>query len=177
MNTELSKQAIQSVGRKLTDHMNYDIQLAQANYETEVFPVWSRYLWPFRDSPVEPCSAMTIDGKYDMKFMEREPYCVKALVNGNLAGVFSTHYNDDRLWRMRGMFVLPGYRRMGIGTMLLRDVCEHARSMNGLFMWGIPRVSAIQLYLNQGFQVHSRGFKTETSPENVYALKILGLES
>lgn len=61
-------------------------------------------------------------------------------------------------WRLRGMGVLPAFRRQGIGQALLQTGLEHVRRHGGDMIWCHGRTSALLFYLAFGFVTHGEEF-------------------
>lgn len=55
-------------------------------------------------------------------------------------------------WRLRGMAVLPEWRRRGAGRAVLQRIVDHARANGAAFVWCNARVSAADYYERLGFR-------------------------
>jgi predicted GNAT family N-acyltransferase len=68
--------------------------------------------------------------------------------------------NDIRAWRLRGMGVLPEYRRNNIGDKILHECLEHVKQNNG-YIWCNARLVAVEFYKSNGFSITSDLFEIE----------------
>ncbi len=91
-------------------------------------------------------------------------------------GVNSGHLtpNDkgtkEPLWyRSRGLFVLPEWRKKGLGQLLLQRTIEEAIDKGCSHIWSYPNESAISVYLNVGFTQES-DFQEAEYGQNCYVL-------
>jgi len=91
-------------------------------------------------------------------------------------GVNSGHLtpNDkgtkEPLWyRSRGLFVLPEWRKKGLGQLLLQRTIEEAMSKGCSHIWSYPNESAISVYLSVGFTQES-DFQEAEYGQNCYVL-------
>jgi len=91
-------------------------------------------------------------------------------------GVNSGHLtpNDkgtkEPLWyRSRGLFVLPEWRKKGLGQLLLQRTIKEAIDKGCSHIWSYPNESAISVYLNVGFTQES-DFQEAEFGQNCYVL-------
>ena len=91
-------------------------------------------------------------------------------------GVNSGHLtpNDkgtkEPLWyRSRGLFVLPEWRKKGLGQLLLQRTIKEAIDKGCSHIWSYPNESAISVYLNVGFTQES-DFQEAEYGQNCYVL-------
>ena len=91
-------------------------------------------------------------------------------------GVNSGHLtpNDkgtkEPLWyRSRGLFVLPEWRKKGLGQLLLQRTIEEAIDKGCSHIWSYPNESAISVYLNVGFTQES-DFQEAEYGQNCYVI-------
>ena len=143
----------------------------------EISQIWQTKLWPDRVSPIETHSAMTwpFDGnpiEYDMDIFNYTPSFYGVHIKGELVGVNSGHRTKEDVYRSRGIWVNPTYRRDGLAQ-LLYCITETQASREGCNMiWSIPRKSAIGAYTSAGFETVGNYFDEgmEFGP-NIYVKK------
>lgn len=141
--------------------------------------IWQTELWPNRVSPIETHSAMTWphDGnelEYDMKIFEYKPTFFGVYSKSDLVGVNSGHKTKDNLYRSRGIWVSPNFRKTGVSQILF-DMTESQAKLEGCdTIWSIPRKSALPAYTKFGFQTVGDFFDEgmEFGP-NIYVKKEL----
>lgn len=134
----------------------------------DILPVWRDYLWPERESDIDPTSAMSFLGGYDLVNMDSEPTFFAYFVDGEIAGVNSGHMCKDQDYRSRGLYVFDQYRGRGIATELLKATIDQGRIENAKLCWSYPRKSSWKSYANAGFRLVSEWECTETSDANAY---------
>jgi GNAT superfamily N-acetyltransferase len=135
-----------------------------------IYPIWSNLLWPNRVSKIEPTSAMVYLGGYSLDNMNSMPTFFGYYIDNNLVGVNSGHLCSDKGYRSRGLFVLPKYRKLGIGQKLLLATIEQATVEQCDYVWSYPKQSSWQTYKNSGFELSSIW---ETSENDINAYCIL----
>lgn len=133
-----------------------------------IYPIWSTLLWPNRNSPIEPTSAMNYLSGFDVKNMTFNPTFIAFIQNGEIAGVNSGHKCMNNGYRSRGLYVNPQFRGRGIGTILLKETIELGRSEKCDYVWSYPRQSSWGTYKHAGFELTSLWEKSETSESNAY---------
>jgi GNAT superfamily N-acetyltransferase len=141
--------------------------------------LWREKLWPGRTSTIETHSAMTwpYDDnplEYDMNIFNY-PATFFAVFDGEkIIGVNSGHKTKDTLYRSRGLWVDPEYRKQGIAQLLFGSTETQARLEGCDAVWSIPRKTALSAYERFGFNTVGGFFGTETSEANIYVIKQLG---
>jgi GNAT superfamily N-acetyltransferase len=119
---------------------------------SEVLPLWREFLWPQRESPIEPVSAIDENGAIDLTWLEARPDFWKLNRENKMIGVVSalssTRHGSARL---RGLWLAPKFRGKGLGKLLVESVVEEARSQNIPRVWTMARNSALPFYLSCGF--------------------------
>ena len=138
----------------------------------EILPVWEKHL---SNMTLETNSAMNLlnDRKltedtdnpiwidvhsYDLKNMETTPTFWGAFNNDNLVGVNSGHMCLNKLYRSRGLFVLPEYRNLMIAQKLLMKTVSQASHEKALACWSYPKQSVEKVYRHQGFITRGKMF-------------------
>ena len=97
----------------------------------------------------EPVSFMKFLGGYHLADEIGSPtYYLAVYRNLAVVGCNSVHATGD-MFRSRGLWVHPHFRKMGFGTRLL----EHGISLSGGKIWSYPNKQAISTYLAAGFKV------------------------
>ena len=85
----------------------------------EICKVWQEKLWPNRQSPIETHSAMTWpltnSIPIDMDIFKYEPFFYGILENDELVAVNSGHKTEKNIYRSRGLWVDPNFRKKGYG--------------------------------------------------------------
>ena len=143
----------------------------------EIFPIWSQKLWPVRTSPIQTHSAMRFMGDYDMENKETKATFLGYFLDNKLVGVNSGHGCKEipvygLNYRSRGLFVLPDYRKKGIGTALLEATKSQAREEGYKTVWSYPKISSWDTYNRAGFSLATSWHLSETGM-NAYAYCIL----
>lgn len=139
----------------------------------KILKIWSKELWPNRNSPIETNSAMCFLNGYDMNNMTKTPTFFGYFVNNKIVGVNSGHMCGDNSYRSRGLWVNPEFRNQGIGTLLLKETILQAEKESAKFIWSYPRKSSWNTYFKAGFELSSEWEKSETSDSNAYCIKQL----
>jgi GNAT superfamily N-acetyltransferase len=135
--------------------------------------IWQEYLWPNRKD-IMPMSNMRYqDTPYIAISQIYTPTFFAYFVDNKIAGVNSGHCSSRFHFRSRGLFVFSQYRGKGIGTELLKHVCQLGKTNGMAYCWSLPRKESLSTYLNAGFECTSDFFKTETSELNCYVSKQL----
>lgn len=141
----------------------------------EILPIWKYDLWPGRESVIEPTSAMTLLGGYDLKNMSPSPTFFAYLVDDKIAGVNSGHMCTSKTYRSRGLFVYPQYRKKGIGVMLLKHTIEQGISEGADIIWSYPKKSSWGTYSKAGFTLASDWEQSELDTNAYCQLNVQGL--
>lgn len=127
----------------------------------EILPIWKNFLWPIRSSAIEPVSCIQLFGEKDYSILNAIPTFFAVRISGKIVGVNSGFKTSPTLFRSRGIFVFPEYRKLGISTLLFDAVCNQAKLEGCSTVWSMPRLSAVGAY-------HRFGFKTVSNIENRY---------
>lgn len=138
----------------------------------EIYPIWKYELWPDRESPIEPNSAMQFMGGYDMYNMTTIPTFFAFKIENIIAGVNSGHMCAGNVYRSRGIYVYDRFRGREIGVQLLLATIEQGKLEGASFTWSYPRKSSWQTYTKAGFHLMGDWEKSETSDNNAYARTI-----
>lgn len=143
---------------------------------TQIKPIWERQLWPSRQSLIRGMSSMKYLGGIDMEIYEKykPTFFCAILNNAHIVGVNSGHRTDEALYRSRGIWVDPDYRREGVAQMLFQAVEDQAIKEKCTAIWSLPRESALSAYERYGFSKQGNFFDEglEYGP-NCYVIKIL----
>ena len=152
------------------------------SFET-ISHVWQKHLWQNRVSPIETHSAMTwpFDGnpiEYDMDIFNYEPTFFAVFQSQEIIGVNSGHRTKDNIYRSRGIWVRPEYRKKGISKMLFDETEKQAIKEGCNMIWSIPRKSALPAYTKFGFETVGNFFDEgmEFGP-NIYVTKELDVSN
>lgn len=137
----------------------------------DILPMWEKHLWPNRTSAIESTSAIKYGSfpyEYDIDYMSSKFYGFGAYVNDRLVGVNSGHMTGDS-FRSRGLFVMPEFRKHGIGNALLDVTLIKATVLKADYIWSMPRRRSLPSYEKTGFVKSSDWFQTETLDTNCFA--------
>ncbi len=153
------------------------ISLGLIDFET-IEPIWREKLWPGRTSAIETHSAMTWpygnkSAEYDMRVFEYPATFFAIYDDKKLIGVNSGHKTTNKLYRSRGLWVDPDYRKQGIAQLLFGSTETQARLEGCDAVWSIPRKTALPAYQRFGFETVGDFFGTETSEANIYVIKLV----
>ena len=147
------------------------IALKKITWE-EILPMWQEHL---SNMSLEANSAMNLlnDRKlsedtenpiwidvhsYDLQNMETTPTFWGAFHNDKLVGVNSGHMCLNKLYRSRGLFVLPEYRNLMIAQKLLMKTISQASHEKAVACWSYPKQSVEKVYRHQGFTTSDKEF-------------------
>lgn len=78
--------------------------------------------------------------------------------NDNILGVGRLHFNSDKEAQIRYMAVDAGYRKQGIGTMILKKLEEIARKKGAKYVILNARESAIEFYKKNGYHIIEKSY-------------------
>ena len=140
--------------------------IVQIDFST-IYHYWSTMLWPERASKIEPTSAMSFLGGYDLKNLDFEPTFFAYTIDNNIVGVNSGHKCMDNGYRSRGLYVLPEYRGKKIGVELLIETIKQGTKENCKYVWSYPKESSWRTYRKAGFVLSSSFEKSELG-DNAY---------
>lgn len=128
------------------------ITLRDSNFE-EIEHIWVNHLWPKRKSPVKAISPISFDLKYDASIKNSEPiFYVAESTKREIAGVISGFRTSEALYRSRGLYVFPQFRKLGISQILLQAIKNKAENERCAQIWTLPRQTAWPAYEKFGFQ-------------------------
>jgi|TARA_R110002153_G_scaffold37274_4_gene109525 GNAT superfamily N-acetyltransferase len=135
--------------------------------------IWGKDLWPNRSSAIETHSAMTwpFEGDpepIDMNIFNYPATFWGAYLDNKLVGVNSGHKTTDELYRSRGIWVDPEYRKRGVSQMLFLLTAHQAKIEGCEILWSIPKKIALPAYTKFGFETVGDYIVTETSEANIY---------
>lgn len=127
-----------------------------------IHDLWKNYLWPDRKSDIETHSAMLVSGEYELKNFRYPATFFAYYIEDKIIGCNSGHKCCDGTYRSRGLFVLPEYRKKGIGKELLLATIEQGNKENPKFVWSYPRIESWSAYRSAGFKLFSPWKNDET---------------
>ena len=142
--------------------------IVEIDFDT-ILPIWRDYLWPKRESPIEPTSAMNFMGGYDLKNMCSLPTFFAYMIDGEIAGVNSGHMCKDNDYRSRGLYVFEKFRGKGIGAELLKATIERAKEEGAALCWSYPKDTSWNTYAKAGFVLVS-DFEISENGNNAYCM-------
>lgn len=148
----------------------------------QILPIWKKYL---PSMSLEPTSAMCLflstgtplskswgNPVYDLKNMEFTPTFWGAFHNDKLVGVNSGHMTLGRLYRSRGLVVLPEYRKKQIAQKLLMKTIAQAIHEKAIVCWSYPKMSAEKVYHTQNFISSGVEFTFKYEDDNIRAVRV-----
>ena len=103
-----------------------------------------------------------------------------AFVDTKLVGIASVYHeapkgeSNEGAWRLRGMAVVRGLHRKGIGSLLLRICIDYACEHGGTMMWFNARSTAVPFYRAHGFQIHGEEFEISGIGPHYFMWKAIG---
>jgi len=134
---------------------------------------WKFNLWPGRYD-IKPMSSMIYNKPetYDMEIYEKyEPTFWGVYSDKNeIVGVNSGFRTADDMYRSRGIYVNPDYRKQGIAQMLFDALEEQSIEESCTHIWSYPREGSHHAYLKFGFEETSKWYD-DSFGKNVYVLK------
>lgn len=147
------------------------MRLQQIDFTT-ILPIWQNLLWPNRTSAIEPVSCIQLFGEKDYSIMSAAPTFFGVFKDDRLIGVNSGFKTSSELYRSRGIYVLPEFRKAGVAHMLFAATCEQARKEQCDSVWSMPRLSAVRAYQNFGFTIVSQieNRYNEQNEDHVYVI-------
>ena len=134
----------------------------QTTFEN-IYDLWNEGLWPNRISKIEDRSALSFDvplwknygnvsiTKQRERIWEYKPTFWVVREDNEIIGANSGFKTDDRVYRSRGLYVVPEKRGQGISRMLLKLTIETAKKEECGVIWTMPRKSALPAYESVGF--------------------------
>lgn len=135
-----------------------EFRARESSFE-EVYPLWCEGLWPGRQSAIKPVSPIGLDLRYSEGIANAQPhFWAVEQKNGKVAGVLSGYETGGGYFRVRGLYVTPQERRLGISTLLLAQAQEEALSRHLSYLWTLPRQPAWPAYQAFGFIQRSPWF-------------------
>lgn len=128
------------------------IEIRKITFE-QIFDVWSKKLWPGRNSKIEAVSAIDQNGLIDVDILNFTANFWGAFVADQLVGVVSTHPTEANVYRLRGLFVEESHRRLKIGKKLIQHSMNCVANENAKLLWTLARITNKEFYLGCGFSV------------------------
>lgn len=134
---------------------------------SEILPIWRDHLWVGRQSPIEPTSAIDINGEIDGRLIQSPVKFWAILHHQNLLAVSSAFPTSKTLFRLRGTWVHPEHRRKKLGAELLKHIFLYAQSQGAELVWTMPRASSWGFYAQLGFTITKEITKYEFGPHYI----------
>ena len=135
--------------------MNNSYELKEVCFD-EIFDVWSKKLWPHRDSKILPISAIGFDGKFDKKIEQSFPYFFAIFDGNNIIAVNSGYLTSESYFRSRGLYVEEAFRGKGFARKVLNATEVKANELGAKFIWSMPRNEALIVYEKAGYDCISK---------------------
>ena len=132
----------------------------------QILPIWNQHLWPERQSRIEPVSAIDIESNIDMTIFNylNKAHYFAAFDGDQIIGVISGHLTKPNQCRLRGLFVMPGYRGQSISRHLIEAELNHAIALGCTQIWALIRTKNIGLFAKYEFKEHMFTDKYEFGP-------------
>jgi GNAT superfamily N-acetyltransferase len=130
----------------------------------EIETVWYQEDMWGKSAFVSPVSSMLYLDGFNPKIKDlsySKPVFYAAMINDQLAGVNSYHRVNESQCRSRGLYVFPQFRKLNIGTKLLKYAIDQNKQYD--FIWSMPRTTAVDTYKRAGFKI------TTEMPFGLYA--------
>ena len=103
----------------------------------DVKNIWNEKLWPNRKSTIKEMSSMQYLDGFDMAIYEKyKPTFFIVKHKDTIVGVNSGHRTKDRLYRSRGIWVDPEFRRYGVAQILFDMTEKQAKKEKWLYYTG-----------------------------------------
>lgn len=83
-------------------------------------------------------------------------HCMALDKRNSIIGVGSIQSCDSDAMRIRYMAVATEFRRLGVGSAIIKNLLDHATARNASICWLNARSSAMEFYRQQGFVVLGR---------------------
>jgi GNAT superfamily N-acetyltransferase len=142
--------------------------ITKITYE-EILPLWKK-LWS--DTKISPTSSIRYLGGYNGKYHLEEPHFFGWIEDDKIVGVNSC-FKTDISYRSRGLYVEPFYRNRSIAQHLLLAVSMIAKINGAMYIWSMPRESALSVYERFGFERKTDFFNNTDYGPNCYVYKKL----
>jgi GNAT superfamily N-acetyltransferase len=160
----------------------------------QILEVWKKHM---PNMSLEPTSAMNcmkvlewdietelyvqID-TYDLQNMDFTPTFWGAFDDDKLVGVNSGHMTVDRMYRSRGLFVFPEYRKKRLGQKLLLKTISQGYHEKAIGVWSYPSLDAWMTYHHAGYYLRGRTFSfdwelDDNGRSNAKAIRIFDTEA
>jgi predicted GNAT family N-acyltransferase len=108
---------------------------------------------------------------------EPTTFHIVAEVDGKIVGcatILQRPWQNQPAWQLRGMAVAKLTQGTGVGSRLLREVEELARSQDySKQLWANARVPAVKFYRHHGWEVISDEFEIQHAGPHVKMIKTL----
>jgi len=122
----------------------------------EIKSVWEKDLWENKKFPIKTHSSMTFDGGYDMSYYNNNAYFWGLIDKQNrIIGTESGHQCNNEYFRIRGLWIDPRFRGLGLSEMLFHAAESYAKKEKCSKIWSFPRNSALPIYQHFGYIVCS----------------------
>lgn len=120
--------------------------------------LWKQNLWKERVSEIEAYSAIDINLQIDLNILNKILSCAPYHLAGfNKQGLpiacLSGHLTDSENYRIRGLWVDPIFRGLGIARKLISLQERWALSLDAKIIWTMPRATAADFYTKVGFEL------------------------
>tara|TARA_B100000749_G_scaffold280887_2_gene279958 strand:+ start:17498 stop:18034 length:537 start_codon:yes stop_codon:yes gene_type:complete len=138
------------------------VRISSTNFD-EVYPIWANHLWKGRKSGIEPTNPIRFGGGYDKKLLLADPFFFKAVDDRSqrIVGVISGFATHDNGFRLRGVYVDPYYRGLGIANKLTARIIKLGEVMGRDFVWTLARQETMGFYQRLGFEQTSNWINHE----------------
>ena len=149
------------------NHMEPGFSIRPANFDS-VLPIWRDKLWPGRNSKIEATSHIAYAGGFDADLADAKAHFWRAETpSGEVVGVISGFATSLTMFRSRGIWVDPLWRKRGLGRSLLQAVHSHARDNGYARIWTMPRLSAWPFYQACGYRISRETDEFEFGPHYI----------
>ena len=126
--------------------------------------VWAQNLWPKRKSLIEEVSYIDSSGDITLENKNiKKPvfWIMKKLSSSNnelqnIIATLSGYQINNYQFRIRGLWIHPDYRRLGLSQKLFLHAEKYAIDLSCKTLWSMPRYSALLSYLKFDFKVFKK---------------------
>ena len=149
----------------LTEPCLQNFECILSSFE-EIYPIWHDKLCLGRISKIKPMSSLcwrlpnkiVKDGSI---FESYSPTFWVVKDNEKIIGANSGFKTSDKVYRSRGLYVDPAYRKQEISQILLRQAILQGKKEECHWIWSMPRKTTLPVYQKVGFKKRGKWLNEE----------------
>jgi ribosomal protein S18 acetylase RimI-like enzyme len=140
--------------------MASDLGIEEVRF-ADVLPAWRKWLWPNgpafnkrgeAKTKISPVSVYTLNGGKDFSIRAKAtPRFFATIVEDVVIATSSGFFSEENVFRMRGIWVHPDFRRKGLARIHIENLCALGDSLGAVKIWGITRQASFEFYRRVGF--------------------------